>query len=153
MLHISTGLIGQSIVPNANDTGPKHRAVSSLRSSPDRESSGTSTPPFELLSPTVMKVPLYLTDRQDRMVRNLNDALPEMERIVSWFPWAFNSHATLIMRWGYPSARQAWESRADGSGITKSFPRKRRPGVFCERSRGGYWMRHEGANLPILTGY
>lgn len=79
--------------------GPKHRAISSLRTSPDRQSSGTSTPPFEeVLSPSSSKIPLYLTQKQEGMVRNLNGALPDMERIVAWFPEAFNSHAVLIMR-------------------------------------------------------
>lgn len=65
---------------------------------PDQESSGTSTPPFEVLSSSNSVVPLYLTQRQEGMVRNLNMAIPKMERIVAWFPFAFNSHATLIMR-------------------------------------------------------
>lgn len=64
-------------------------------------SSGTSTP---LLSPDnpedlpPSRTPLLLTPRQREMIRNLNEALPRMERMVAWFHWVYNSHATLVVR-------------------------------------------------------
>jgi hypothetical protein len=44
------------------------------------------------------KVPLLMTSAQRAMVKNLNEHLPHMERVVGWYPWAYNSHATLIVR-------------------------------------------------------
>jgi hypothetical protein len=42
--------------------------------------------------------PLMLTQRQLDMINNLTSALPDLERVITWFPWEYNSHATLIVR-------------------------------------------------------
>ena len=44
------------------------------------------------------QIPLLLTPRQKLMVKNLNEGLPQVERLIAWFPWAFNAHALLIAR-------------------------------------------------------
>ena len=49
-------------------------------------------------SPHPAQTPLLLTAQQKRMVQNLNESLPQMERIIAFFPWAFNAHALLIAR-------------------------------------------------------
>ena len=46
----------------------------------------------------INKIPLLMTSAQRAMVKNLNEALPQMERLIGWYPWAYNSHATLIVR-------------------------------------------------------
>ena len=66
--------------------------------------SGASTPPLvnydvpDDIPPRKGQVALLLTPAQKRMSRNLEAALPHVERIVAWFPWAFNSHALLVVR-------------------------------------------------------
>lgn len=44
------------------------------------------------------QVPLLMTSAQKAMVKNLNEELPHLERVIAWFPTAYNSHATLIVR-------------------------------------------------------
>jgi hypothetical protein len=44
------------------------------------------------------KFPALFTDKQKMMVRNLNDVLGGAERVVSWFPWVWNAHSTIIAR-------------------------------------------------------
>jgi hypothetical protein len=64
-------------------------------------SSGTSTPLLSSDNPEDLppsRTPLLLTPRQREMIRNLNEGLPHMERMVAWFHWVYNSHATLVVR-------------------------------------------------------
>lgn len=53
---------------------------------------GTSTPVFKMVTP------LLLSSSQKKMIKNLNENLPNMKKIVAWYPWAYNSHATIIVR-------------------------------------------------------
>ncbi|KAG7562260.1 hypothetical protein FFLO_02346 [Filobasidium floriforme] len=41
---------------------------------------------------------LLLTEAQKTMIRNFNQYLPQLERIVVWYPYAYNSHATIVVR-------------------------------------------------------
>jgi hypothetical protein len=49
-------------------------------------------------APILGQTPFYLTRQQKLMALNLQRELPQVERLVSWFPWAFNAHALLICR-------------------------------------------------------
>lgn len=42
--------------------------------------------------------PLLLSDAQKRMILNFDKHLPQAERLIAWFPGAYNSHATVIVR-------------------------------------------------------
>ena len=44
------------------------------------------------------QIRLLLTPQQKAMVKHLNEGLPQMVRLIGWFPWAFNAHALLIVR-------------------------------------------------------
>jgi hypothetical protein len=64
-------------------------------------SSGTSTPLLSSDDPEDLppsRTPLLLAPRQREMIRNLNEGLPQMERMVAWFHWVYNSHATIVVR-------------------------------------------------------
>jgi hypothetical protein len=49
-------------------------------------------------APVFGQTPFYLSPQQKRMALNLQRELPQVERLVAWFPWAFNAHALLICR-------------------------------------------------------
>ncbi|WWD16888.1 hypothetical protein CI109_101320 [Kwoniella shandongensis] len=83
----------------------------------DQASSGTSTPPMlDPSSSTTTAAPLLLTPGQRMMIKNLNEAIPNAERVIAWFPWAFNSHAVLICR---DVTRFPWQE--DGRGVVKRW--------------------------------
>lgn len=78
---------------------PSRSATPSQRAPP----SSTSNPPPDLMvpedpAPILGQTPFYLTRQQKLMALNLQRELPQVERLVSWFPWAFNAHALLICR-------------------------------------------------------
>ncbi|ORX36237.1 putative serine esterase-domain-containing protein [Kockovaella imperatae] len=62
------------------------------------------------------QIPLLLTPAQKRMVRDLNKSLPQMQRMVAWFPWAFNSHALIVAR---DTKRFAWHE--EGRGVVRAW--------------------------------
>ncbi|WVQ94679.1 hypothetical protein IAU59_001759 [Kwoniella sp. CBS 9459] len=79
---------------------------------------GRSTPPLSEPNYHSPSAPLLLTAAQKTMIRNLNRAIPHAERIISWFPWAYNSHAMLICR---DTARFPWQE--DGRGVVRRWTR------------------------------
>ncbi|KAK4688778.1 hypothetical protein P7C73_g1333, partial [Tremellales sp. Uapishka_1] len=81
-------------------------------------SSLPTTPPFASPSTSMLKIPLLLTPKQKLMVHNLNASLPQMARMISWFPWAFNSHAVIIVR--DPGRIKDAE---DGRGVVRAWAR------------------------------
>ncbi|RXK37010.1 hypothetical protein M231_05717 [Tremella mesenterica] len=93
----------------------KDRSITSTPSRfADSESSSRSTSPLYTESPDSEHsslVPLLLTEEQKVIVRNLNGELPQVQKVVAWFPYAFNSHAMLIVRSG---ARFPWQEDARG---------------------------------------
>jgi len=66
--------------------------------------SGRTTPAFvvedvpEDVPPRKGHAALLLTPAQKIMCKNLGAALPHAERIIAWFPWAYNAHALLVAR-------------------------------------------------------
>ncbi|WVR04162.1 hypothetical protein IAU60_001161 [Kwoniella sp. DSM 27419] len=79
---------------------------------------GTATPPLAETVNHSSSAPLLLTPAQKLMIRELNAAIPHAERVVSWFPWAYNSHAMLICR---DTARFPWQE--DGRGVIRKWSR------------------------------
>ncbi|ODN77056.1 hypothetical protein, variant 1 [Cryptococcus amylolentus CBS 6039] len=79
-------------------------------------SDGICTPPMADPLPASAAEPLLLTPQQKLMIRNLNAAIPNAERVVAWFPWAFNAHAMLICR---TVARFSWQE--DGRGAVRAW--------------------------------
>nr|XP_019012466.1 uncharacterized protein I206_03314 [Kwoniella pini CBS 10737]OCF51247.1 hypothetical protein I206_03314 [Kwoniella pini CBS 10737] len=77
---------------------------------------GTSTPPLSDPIEHSKIAPLLLSSNQKLMIKNLNDSIPNAERVISWFPWAYNSHAMLICR---DTKRFPWQE--DGRGIVKKW--------------------------------
>ncbi|CAD6582879.1 MAG: hypothetical protein TREMPRED_003411, partial [Tremellales sp. Tagirdzhanova-0007] len=75
---------------------------------------GTETPPLTLPPdqgpPQKSRVPLLLTPHQKAMIASLND-IPQMERMIAWFPTAYNSHAVIIVR---DLNRFAWHEEGRG---------------------------------------
>lgn len=77
---------------------------------------GISTPP---LRPRSSHQPL-ITPLQREMVRAL-DTLPQLERVVAWFPRAFNAHAVIIAR----NARNPkWAWQVEGRQVVQVWARK-----------------------------
>lgn len=77
--------------------GSRSRNVS--RSSTLTPRSGTSTPVLSFdgkVPPS--KVPHLVSDKQHAMIDNLTKGLPQLERLIAWFPWVYNSHAMLVVR-------------------------------------------------------
>ncbi|KAK8861217.1 hypothetical protein IAR55_002036 [Kwoniella newhampshirensis] len=75
---------------------------------------GTSTP-LMIESASAAGQPL-LTPIQRVMITNLNEAIPHLERLISWFPWEFNSHGLIICR-----DVSRFPSREDGRGIVRAW--------------------------------
>ncbi|OCF40533.1 hypothetical protein I317_05624 [Kwoniella heveanensis CBS 569] len=139
LVYAATALSGHTYLgnetENENETEPLLRPPSRQSSNPAasvvtqsrsnrRETdfvsgiNGRSTPPLSepiYHSPTA---PLLLTPAQKMMIKNLNSAIPHAERVISWFPWAYNSHAMLICR---DTARFPWQE--DGRGVVRRWTR------------------------------
>nr|XP_018264423.1 uncharacterized protein I303_02589 [Kwoniella dejecticola CBS 10117]OBR86581.1 hypothetical protein I303_02589 [Kwoniella dejecticola CBS 10117] len=95
------------------------RELKDTLSSSVRESTsldGTSSPPLSDPVEHSKVAPLLLTSAQKTMIRNLNNAISHAERVVSWFPWAYNSHAMLICR---DTKRFPWQE--DGRGVVRKW--------------------------------
>ncbi|WVW79800.1 hypothetical protein I302_101770 [Kwoniella bestiolae CBS 10118] len=83
---------------------------------PSTSIDGTSTPPLSDPVEHGTSAPLLLTPAQKLMISNLNDAIPHAERVIAWFPWAYNSHAMLICR---DTKRFPWQE--DGRGVVRKW--------------------------------
>ncbi|WWC87476.1 uncharacterized protein L201_002365 [Kwoniella dendrophila CBS 6074] len=83
---------------------------------PSTSLDGTSTPPLSDPVEHSKIAPLLLTPAQKLMIRNMNGAIPHAQRVVSWFPWAYNSHAMLICR---DTKRFPWQE--DGRGVVRTW--------------------------------
>ncbi|WVQ77408.1 hypothetical protein IAR50_007093 [Cryptococcus sp. DSM 104548] len=81
-------------------------------------SDGTCTPPMADPLPTSSAEPLLLTPQQKLMIKHLNAAIPNADRVVAWFPWAHNAHAVLICR---SVSRFPWQE--DGRGAVRVWTR------------------------------
>ncbi|WVF66937.1 hypothetical protein IAT40_001680 [Kwoniella sp. CBS 6097] len=79
---------------------------------------GRSTPPLSEPTHHSPSAPLLLTPAQKWMIKNLNRAIPHAKRVISWFPWAYNSHAMLICR---DTTRFPWQE--DGRGVVRRWTR------------------------------
>lgn len=65
------------------------------------------------------KVPLLLSASQQRIVNNLNAALPHAKRLVAWFPAAYNSHAVIVVR-----DPKRFPSHEQGRGVLRRWARE-----------------------------
>ncbi|KAK6906990.1 hypothetical protein I203_100979 [Kwoniella mangroviensis CBS 8507] len=83
---------------------------------PSTSIDGISTPPLSEPVEHSKTAPLLLTPAQKAMIRNLNEAIPHAERVIAWFPWAYNSHAMLICR---DTKRFPWQE--DGRGVVRRW--------------------------------
>lgn len=78
--------------------------------------SGTSTP---AMAPNKPSQPL-ITPLQREMVRSF-DTLPQLERVVAWFPRAFNAHAVIIAR-NARNPKWAWQD--EGREVVRTWAKK-----------------------------
>jgi hypothetical protein len=62
------------------------------------------------------QVALLLTPAQKVMARALQTHLQHAERIIGWFPWAYNAHAVLIAR----DVRR-FKKHEEGRGIVREW--------------------------------
>lgn len=54
------------------------------------------------------------------MVRSL-DSIPQLERVIAWFPRAFNAHAVIIARHG---KKPRWDWQAEGREVVQKWARR-----------------------------
>lgn len=54
------------------------------------------------------------------MVRSL-DAIPQLERVIAWFPRAFNAHAVIIAR---NAKKPRWDWQAEGREVVQKWARR-----------------------------
>ncbi|GMK57805.1 hypothetical protein CspeluHIS016_0406390 [Cutaneotrichosporon spelunceum] len=80
------------------------------------DAEGISTPP---LAPTNPSQPL-ITPLQQDIIRAFN-GLPQLERIVAWFPGAFNAHAVIIARNAH---NPRWAFQSEGRDVVQKWARK-----------------------------
>ncbi|BEJ12904.1 hypothetical protein CspHIS471_0300780 [Cutaneotrichosporon sp. HIS471] len=93
--------------PQSRPTTPHHS-----------DAEGASTPP--LASALANPSQPLITPLQQEIVRAFND-LPQLERIVAWFPGAFNAHAVIIAR----NARNPrWAFQGEGREVVQKWARK-----------------------------
>lgn len=107
------------------------RAQTSTSSLATAGSSGASTPtlksgsssPITVEATTTDDVPprkgqvaLLLTPGQKVMARNLQSHLQHAERIIGWFPWAYNAHAVLVAR----DVRR-FQKHEEGRGVVREW--------------------------------
>ncbi|ORY27627.1 putative serine esterase-domain-containing protein [Naematelia encephala] len=64
------------------------------------------------------QIPLLLTTRQKDMIRNLTTSLPQLQRLIAWFPWAYNAHGMIIVRDG-----KRFKAHQEGRGVVKAWTR------------------------------
>lgn len=95
--------------PRSRPTTPGHL---------ESDAEGTSTPPL-VRNQANPSQPL-ITPLQQEMVRAF-DELPQLERIVAWFPAAFNAHAVIIAR-NARNPRWAWQG--EGREVVQAWARK-----------------------------
>lgn len=61
-----------------------------------------------------------LSSEQRAMVDNLS-SLPQLERVVAWFPTAFNAHAVIVAR-NARNPKWAWQS--EGRSVVRNWARR-----------------------------
>ena len=71
------------------------------------------------IPPRKGQVALLLTPGQKVMARNLQAHLQHAERVIGWFPWAYNAHAVLIAR----DVRR-FKKHEEGRGVVREWATK-----------------------------
>jgi hypothetical protein len=107
--HLTAPILASS--GSRSGTTPQNSTSSTSTNTSTRTSTPTPTPP-SATTPTksnsqstntgaglMNRIPLLLDPEQAQMIDQLNSHLPQMERVVTWWPWCWNTHAMLIVRW------------------------------------------------------